>query len=467
MEDTPAQRASRLEPLSVLWRILAMPQPLLVCLGLLALALALGTLIPQIPPQARNDPQAWLAVQSGPLAPSNDLIRTLHLYDLYHSLGLRLVLVLSGLLLFVRAADAAELAWRATRPAPWPPETFAYWGANASQLTAAPTAEPDAAAARIREYLAQAGFRGAEIAGLTHPNLVAVRRPLAAWVRLIGYVALLLALIGLGVTGTWGWQAEDWVPAPGDVRAVRHETGYQVRLDAFDAPGDGTPTLCEARAEITWLASDTEPRPDVVANGQPSTLRGVAVRQVGVVPHVTLSARDEDGQPVLLLPEGAELALPGQADVRFLSGDDQPLVLFPSHDLYLTLAFLPEDRDGRPALDVTLVRNGGAEAESLGRLYENGTLIFDGFELDVSWLYRPILRVDYRPANGMVVVGLALALVALALSWLWPARLLWIAVGPEPEGKTLVRLLAPRGPGQASWLPPLAARLREVLSDGD
>ena len=394
-EDTPAQRASHLEPLSVLWRTLALPQPLLVCLGLLALAVALGTLIPQIPPQARNDPQAWLAVQSGPLPPSNSLIRALHLYDLYHSFGFRLVLAFSGLLLFVRAVDAAELAWRATRPAPWPPGAFAFWGANATQVTVPSPAGPESTTTRIRQFLAQQGLRWTEVAGLPHPNLVAAGRPLAAWVRPVGYVALLLALIGLAITGTWGWQAEDWVPAPGDVRAVGHGTGYQVRLDSFGTPSDAAPGLCDSRSAITWLAGDAPLRQDVVSSGQPSTLRGLALRQVGVVPQVTLHARDEDGRPVLLLPEGADQALSGQVEVHFLSSDDQPLVLFPSHDLFLTLAFVPAGRDGHPALDVTLARNGGAEAASLGRLYEGGTLAFDGFQVDVS------LGLPAHPAGGL------------------------------------------------------------------
>jgi len=475
VKETPTQKATRLEPLSVLWRTLSAPQTLLVCLGLLALALALGALIPQIPPQARNDPQAWLAVQSGPFAPSISLIRTLHLYDLYHTLGFRLVVALTGLVLFVRAADAAELAGRATRRAPWPPDAFSFWGASAEQACAASPLTPEAVLPRIHEFLAQRGFRRANVSDLPLPNLVAVHRPGALWVEPLVSVALLLALLGLAIGGAWGWQAADWLLAPGELRAVGRETGYSLRLDAFE-PKDGAASgLCSYHSQITWLEGDTPLRQALVGAGQPATLRGLAARQISIVPRVTLRGRDEAGDPLLLLPAGEDLAPASQVEVRFPSPDDQPLVLLPGHDLFLTLAFVPADRaadraadrEGRPALDVTLVRNGGADAEALGRLYEGGTLAFNGFQIEIAWVYQPVLRVDHRPAMSLVVAGLALALVALVVSWLLPGRLLWIAVGESREEATLILLLTPRGPGKTAWLPQMAARLGEALADGD
>jgi len=440
---------------------------LLVCLGLLALALVLGALIPQIPFQARGDPQAWLAVQSGPFAPSISLIRTLHLYDLYHTLGFRLLLALAGLVIFVRAAEAAELAWRAARSALWPPETFSFWGASADQACAVSPLAPEAALPRIHDFLASNGFRWAKVSGLPLPNLVAIRRPWALWAEPLVYIALLLALLGLAIGSTWGWQAEDWVPALGDMRAVGHETGYDLRLDAFGSEDGLASGLCTYQSQITWLEGNAPLRQAWVSTGRPATLRGVTVRQVGIVPRVTLRGRDEAGKPILLLPANQDQALTGQVDVRFLSPDDQPLVLLPGHDLFLTLAFVPADREGRPALDVTLVRNGGTDAEALGRLYEGGTLAFNGFQIELDWDYQPVLRVGYRPAMGLVLAGLALALIALAVSWLLPVRLLWIAVGEGREEATLIRLLTPRGPAKIAWLPQMAARLGEVLAHGD
>jgi cytochrome c biogenesis protein ResB len=78
----------------------------MVLMGLLALALALSAVIPQMPPQARDDPQAWLAVQAGPVRQGGALLRSLGLLDLYHSFWFRFLLVLTGLNLFVRAVES-------------------------------------------------------------------------------------------------------------------------------------------------------------------------------------------------------------------------------------------------------------------------------------------------------------------------------------------------------------------------
>ena len=65
---------SRFEPLSALWRILAAPLTLLILMGLLALALAASTLIPQIPVTFAEDPQAWLATQTGVWGQASDVL---------------------------------------------------------------------------------------------------------------------------------------------------------------------------------------------------------------------------------------------------------------------------------------------------------------------------------------------------------------------------------------------------------
>ena len=126
-EERPPVEMSQPEPLSVLWRVLSAPQTLLVLMGLLALTLVLGTWIPQIPPEESSDPQAWLAAQPGLFGQLSSVVRTLGLYDLYRTFWFRLLLVLSGLAIFVRAVDAAELALQATgrrgrasaMPPPW------------------------------------------------------------------------------------------------------------------------------------------------------------------------------------------------------------------------------------------------------------------------------------------------------------------------------------------------------------
>jgi len=150
------QGATRFEPLSILWRFFAAPQTLLVLFGLLALILALGTLIPQIPAQASNDPQAWLSVQPGWLGQGNGLVRVLSLFDIFHSFGFRLLLALTALCLFVRTVEGVELAWRAMGRSPWMMSAFGFWGRRPPQIQVSSDLSPDEIEARLDTFLVRA-----------------------------------------------------------------------------------------------------------------------------------------------------------------------------------------------------------------------------------------------------------------------------------------------------------------------
>lgn len=469
-EEVPTTKASHREPLSVLWRALAMPQTLMALLGLVALAVALATLVPQIPAQARDDPQAWLAVQSGPLLSVNGLFRALLLYDIYHSFWYRLLLTLTGLTLFVWLVDSAELAWRATGRKPWPPTAFAQWGSRAGQVCVLSHLGTEETRGRLSDLLAADGYHLADVSGLSTPNLVAERHGRTLWSRPLLLAALLLALLSLAVVTTWGWQSPDWQPAPGDTWSVGHGTSLRLRLDSF-APQPGTSdSLCDYQSQMTWLEGNEPIGQSVISQGQPATLRGISVHQVDCVPAVRLRAWDKAGHPLALRTADGEVSLPGKVDIRFASPESQPLVFLPDKDLLISLSFAPLTANGQPLLGVTLMRNGGANPEPLGGLSASGSLAADDLRLDADLSYRPLLRVSHRPAMSLALTGLSLALLALAVAWLAPARLLWIAIAPYqdsagPAAGSQVRLLVPAGTNHERWLPALANRLDEVLHD--
>jgi hypothetical protein len=85
----------------------------------------------------------------------------------------------------------------------------------------------------------------------------------------------------------------------------------------------------------------------------------------------------------------------------------------------------------------------------------------DGLRLDVTVDHRPILRVDHRPGAGMIVLGCALAVVALAVAWVFPPQLIWIVVGQDDLDASLLRVLAPSSFRASRWL----WNLKRVLAD--
>ena len=455
---------SRFEPLSALWRILAAPLTLLILMGLLALALAASTLIPQIPVTFAEDPQAWLATQTGVWGQASDVLYFLGVFDLINSLLFRALLVLLGLCLFVRTVDSVELAWRVMRLDRWTPDRLAAWGNQPPRVELQLPLPLDETVERIAAFMPERGFWASKVPGLAVPSLVAVRRALVLWSRPLAYGALLVALASMAVAGAWGWEGEPWQPREGDEHAVGHGTPYSVRLDAFTIlQGDASAT--EYSSQIAWLEGESVLEQDLVGDGRSSNYAGITLRQVGYVPVVRLRGWDGEDSPLMLETEGDILGMTGEADIRFSSVEDQPLVLVPNQDLFLMLSFEPGCDGEGPALYVNRIGEGGDDREVLSILDDSGAVSVDGLRFEVDLAFVPILRLDRHLAVGFALVCVALFIIALFANWIAPTRMVWIAIAQESERSSQVRLMALPGAGARRWLSDLADLFQEVLHD--
>ncbi len=452
-----------------MWRFFAAPATLLILLALLAVALVLSTLIPQIPPDTSTNPQLWLALQSDVQSPSNDLAQALGLYGIYDAFWVRLLLVLTGLALFVWAVESAELAWRASRGR-WTPSALALWGSHPLRHRLLVPCAPAQVQARLGDCLAGRGYQTAEVArsrGIeTAPNWVASRRGVLLWARPLAFAGLLLALLGLAIVTIWGWQSSQWQPAVGERLAVGHGAGYAIRLDAFDLPtgSEGQPDSGQYESRITWLAGDQPVGQGIAGVGRPATRGGLAVRQVGYMPDVTLRGVDRTGKPVLFQPGGVTSKAAEQVSLAFGSSETQQVVVLPDQGFFLLLDLEPASGGADPMLRLALLRNAEAEQQPLAVLRQSGAVSFDGFSLEVDLGYRPVVQVDYRPGMALVIAGIVLAVVALAVGWLVGPRLVWMAVAPDQD-RAVVHLLALGGAGESGWFSRLAAQLQEKLTD--
>lgn len=466
-EEIRIDRESRPEPLSVLWRILAAPQALLVLAGLLALVLAMASLIPQIPPGAMDDPQAWLATQPGPLGRRGGIIGSLGLYNLYHGLGFRLLLALTALVVFVRLVDAAELAWRASGRGATPGAAGPGWQAHAPRISVPSSLPADEVRERISGFLERHGYRYTELAGEQPARWLASRRPGLLWVRPLGYAALLAAAAGLAISGYWGWQDEVWRPLPGETRLVGHGTAYALRLDSFEMQADQQGRLQDYDSQVTWLEGPAVAAETVVTARQPASFDGLTLRQLGYLPIVEIQAWDGAGNPLALEAGGEVQPGTAQVEIRFLEADEQPLILIPAQERLLALVFEPMCGQGRPALHVDTVGEGATGRQRLTSLTASREVVARDLRLQIDLSYRPTLRLDWRPGLGLVVVGLGLAVVALLVGWAVPTRVMSLAAEPWGEGRTRIQIVAPPGVRVRQWLSQLALHLQGVLTDDD
>ncbi|MGD8904392.1 MAG: cytochrome c biogenesis protein ResB, partial [Anaerolineae bacterium] len=340
------ERASRFEPLSALWRVLAAPQTLLILVGLLAFALAASSVIPQMPASHASDPQAWLAMQAGVWAQAGDIFHLLGIFNIAGSFWFRAFLALAGLCLFVRMADSLELTWRVTRREPWTRASLAAWGSHPPRVQLTLPTPPEGAMERLGTFLARQGYATRSVSDLPVPAVVAIRRGLVLWTRPLAYGSLLLALVCLTVVSAWGWQGEPWRPLEGERHSIGPDETYSVRLDSFGTVSDGGEQTSEYASTVTWLEGDSVVRQGMVGAGQTLAYAGITLRQVGYVPVVRMRGWDGDDQPLMLETEGDVLSMTGEAEIRFDSAADAPLVLVPNEDLFLMLSF-EQDCEGR------------------------------------------------------------------------------------------------------------------------
>jgi hypothetical protein len=300
----------------------------------------------------------------------------------------------------------------------------------------------------------------------TETELVAARWPLALWARPAALGLLLLALAGLAVRDGWGWRSEEWTPVPGAVRAVGHSTPYAVRVDRSDLHWRDDGQLRDYEGQITWLADGAAIGQTPLRIGRPARLRGIAVRAVGYSPAVTIRGQDEAGRPLALEGEGPGASRAGEIEIVFATPEAQPLVFVPLQDLFLALSFDPVCAEGRPALRIAAFRGEGGDRRAAETLFESGEIAFDGLRLEVDLAYRPILRLDRQPGQGLLVGATGLALIALAAGWLAAPHVAWIAVEEGSESEALVRVGAPGATGDEVGARRLVEALAEVLDHG-
>lgn len=459
------ERASRFEPLSALWRVLAAPHTLLILIGFLALALAACTVIPQMPASYAGDPQAWLAQQAGVWAQAGDLLHLLGMFNIAGSLWFRALLALAGLCLFVRTGDSLELAWRVTRREPWTRASLSAWGAHPPRVQLSLPLPLEVTRERLGLFFARQGYATRTVSALPIPTVVAIRRGLVLWMRPLAYGSLLFALVCLTVASAWGWQGEPWHPREGEVHAIGPDEPYSVRLDSFGAVSGEGEQPSEYVSTVTWLEGETVVRQGLVGAGHTAVHAGITLRQVGYVPIVRMRGWDSDDLPLMLETEGDVLSMTGEAEVRFDSAADAPLVLIPNEDLFLMLSSEQDCDGGGPALQVRRIGEGSDDGEVLGILRENGSVSVDGLRFELELAFSPILRVDYHPAIGPALIGVGLFLVALVVGWLAPPRLLWIAAAEGQERQSLVRFMALPGAGAQPWLSHIARLFQEAPHD--
>jgi cytochrome c biogenesis protein len=289
---------------SVAWNGLVRLDVAAALVAAVLLVAALSSCFPTLTPELAADAgrlatwEAGVRARYGPLA---DSLRASGVFDLFHSPIFLIPLAALALATLACTLDRWRRVWRRVFYRPVLSSGAAFSAApHAASLTAAPgTSWPSA----IRDSLEERGFH---VQSQTQDGILYLRgdrNRLAPLATLINHLAVLLLLVGAGLSGL-GWREEVTIE-PGQAAAIGHAAGLAARNDRFAVERYADGSVAAYRADITLLDGGQEVTHRTVQVNQPLTygglgfyLRGYA--ETGGGASVTLLAVHDPGYGLVI-----------------------------------------------------------------------------------------------------------------------------------------------------------------------
>ncbi len=442
---SPTPAPARRRPGLGVWRALTAKSSaigLILALGILTLA---GTLLPQLPDAAREDPVAladWLAEVRPRLGSFTDPLLRLRLLDVFHSPLFATVAGLLALSTLACTVNRTPAIWRSVAgPRRDQGELAASHGVGHRHLVlAAPVEHVEAV---LDRSLRAGRYRILPASPDTQARTVyADRFRYAALATLVAHAGLVIVLTGVAVSSLVGFRDTEMPIVVGEDHPVGHGTGLTVRAESFTDSyhDDGTPkdyasdlTLTDATGAV--VAADT------VRVNDPLRYQGIAIYQAtyGVAAHLRIadaagSLLADRGVPLRWSSDGGAhavgvLDLPAagrrMAVVAPASGRPDPSIPAGTVRLFVYAA------DGTTALGTELLHT-GAPAQVGGIIV---TFVRERQFTGVS--------IAHDPAAGWVWLGALLLVVGMVVTFSLRPRRVWARIAAAPEGGASVDLAAP------------------------
>jgi hypothetical protein len=262
--------------------------------------------------QQRFGGAAWFDVLRSPL-------QTIGAFHVADAVGFRLLMALLACSLLARLVDSLE-------------EASQWWQSRRGS-------------GESREGVETPG-RDADGAGI-EPQ----KRPAVGWGGAALYLGGLIILLGIAVTGTWGWRAGPLALAPQQSAALGH--GSELSLFLVSLSDDGH----SGQGQV-WSQNETLVAQGQLAAGQPLTGGGVGVYLVGRGTGLRIAATGRDGT-ALELETGP--GAPPEKELILAFSEEQPrhLVGIPEADLVLLL--MMDETEGQIQLQVQVFAEGSGE----------------------------------------------------------------------------------------------------------
>jgi cytochrome c biogenesis protein ResB len=455
----------RMDILDLAWRFLSARRLTIALLIVVALALACGAVLPQMPGElavGSAEHARWYASIQAQYLQWADPLASLGLFSIRDSLWLRIPLALLLVNLVVCIAQRSGSLLRERRLGPQ--ELGRFLPPHLEMHSFLFAGDPLSALDRSRQFLETGGYRvrAQEDDGDVH--LAAERFHAARWSIPLAHAGLMLIVLGTMIGSRLSWQEQGIALGPGQEYQIQHVGSTAVRLEDFTAElyPDGKPRAY--RADVALLENGSVVSTGVLAPGTPLWHRGMSFHQLSHGPLVSIKAVDKDGLPITLQTLAPSSMAVEEASLQLSEDQREGYIAVPDRNLVLRAAFQPAPEssiEDSPGLLLQAYRGGTTEVVFSKILRGSATVDIEGDSYTVEWGQYAIIGIASDPTFPLVVLGaIALLVGVIAIVCLRPCTI-WASITGK-QGVVEMRLLCRGYASDVSEAPEFDSLLAEL-----
>ena len=390
------------------WQALTNDALLLTLCVISALALALSAVLPQQPASGTADPLAygqWQTQARSVTGGFYDAASTLELFNIAQAYWLRIVLAVLAVVLLLRLVE------RLGRLLTLRHADDTLFNEGRLRVTAqAPALSEIAAALRARRY--RVSHSDGAATG-THSWLTADRSPWAEVFSIALHLGLLIGAAGALVNFTLGWDVtRQQIDTGAPATLLRNNVGLQLQAADNQAQTATVQVQSEAQALVIPLGQ-TVALPWVRSLPVPCCL---ALNLAEMTPGYRVSATDAASKPLTITMSSYDSPA-SEVLLTFRRDESERLIVIDEAQMAVLVS-----GDAGGSVQIYHAPSGKIITETQIRtsiVVSNTTLVFKPTT-------SAVMNVQYRPGNGLLIIGALLALAGLIGTLLWPVQRLVI-----------------------------------------
>ncbi len=461
--------------LDTLWRFCGSVRWAAILLLLLALAVVLGILLPQIPDQMDAAEQArWLVMMQDRYPVWTWLFEKAGLFDVYDSLWFRLLLAALVFSLLINLVERLESIWRSLRqPDVRREEHFFAHAAHQTSLAVVSSIEQveeqmEQAVETLSALLKRHIYRVLVEREGDRVYLYAERFRFDEWGLFLVHGGLALIVVGVVLGSRLGRWEEEVILSPGLAYDVGRGAGFQLRLDALHA-GSAPQQMA---ATVTVLKAGKEIKRATIDAAHPLAVEGISFHSLSHGPLLRVKGADAQGQPILLQPFVKDTEAQEEISLLFFAEQDERYFSAPALNIIFQVTFyrsLSERGFSSAGFLIRAYRSEETELlidEFVPLLWQQDTSIqVEDVRYQMYMDYYAVLRAVRDPGWGLVVLGALIGFGGLILSLCFSPGRLWATVAVEGKDEARIRLAAAQDDLPERQWAALVEEVRERLGD--